>query len=156
MIFRTLYGIIDPASDGTDMRMPSGQVTRKRLVQRFRRWTNLQTSLGVVRDLTGVQWTKLTRSVCLGPVLCRREKDARVQFALPTSSAHVMNSCLVITAGRAGWRPHELAVCIPVHVTVYRRYIVVSLVEMVISTNQKPTIYRNLYENTDPGGAVAR
>ena len=24
------------------------------------------------------------------------------------------------------------------------------LVEMVISTNQKPTIYRNLYENTGP------
>ena len=22
---------------------------------------------------------------------------------------------------------------------------------MAISTNQKPTIYRNLYENTDPG-----
>ena len=32
------------------------------------------------------------------------------------------------------------------------RYIVgFWLVEMAISTNQKPTIYRNLYENTDPG-----
>ena len=31
------------------------------------------------------------------------------------------------------------------------RYIVgFWLVEMAISTNQKPTIYRNLYENTDP------
>ena len=28
------------------------------------------------------------------------------------------------------------------------------LVEMVISTNQKPTIYRNLYENTEPGGVL--
>ena len=26
-----------------------------------------------------------------------------------------------------------------------------ALVEMAISTNQKPTIYRNLYENTGPG-----
>ena len=26
------------------------------------------------------------------------------------------------------------------------------LVEMAISTNQKPTIYRNLYENTGPVG----
>ena len=25
---------------------------------------------------------------------------------------------------------------------------------MVISTNPKPTIYRNLYENTSPGGRV--
>ena len=32
------------------------------------------------------------------------------------------------------------------------RYIVgFLLVEIAISTNQKPTIYRNLYENTDPG-----
>ena len=32
------------------------------------------------------------------------------------------------------------------------RYIVgFWLVEMAISTNQKPTIYRNLYENTGPG-----
>ena len=32
------------------------------------------------------------------------------------------------------------------------RYIVgFWLVEMAISTNQKPTIYRNLYEDTDPG-----
>ena len=32
------------------------------------------------------------------------------------------------------------------------RYIVgFWLVEMAISTNQKPTIYRNVYENTDPG-----
>ena len=32
------------------------------------------------------------------------------------------------------------------------RYIVgFLLVEMAISTNQKPTIYRNLYENTAPG-----
>ena len=32
------------------------------------------------------------------------------------------------------------------------RYIVgFGLVEMAISTNQKPTMYRNLYENTDPG-----
>ena len=32
------------------------------------------------------------------------------------------------------------------------RYIVgFRLVEMTISTNQKPTIYRNLYENTGPG-----
>ena len=32
------------------------------------------------------------------------------------------------------------------------RYIVgFGLVEMAISTNQKPTIYRNLYENTGPG-----
>ena len=31
------------------------------------------------------------------------------------------------------------------------RYIVgFWLVEMAISTNQKPTIYRNLYENTGP------
>ena len=28
------------------------------------------------------------------------------------------------------------------------------LVEMAISTNQKPTIYRNLYENTGPEGHV--
>ena len=34
------------------------------------------------------------------------------------------------------------------------RYIVgFWLVEMAISTNPKPTIYRNLYENTDPGSA---
>ena len=33
------------------------------------------------------------------------------------------------------------------------RYIVgFWLVEMAISTNQNPTIYRNLYENTAPGG----
>ena len=33
------------------------------------------------------------------------------------------------------------------------RYIVgFWLVEMTISTNQKPTIYRNLYENTDSAG----
>ena len=33
-----------------------------------------------------------------------------------------------------------------------QRYIVgFWLVEMAISTNQKPTIYRNLYENTGPG-----
>ena len=32
------------------------------------------------------------------------------------------------------------------------RYIVgFGLVEMAISTNPKPTIYRNLYENTGPG-----
>ena len=32
------------------------------------------------------------------------------------------------------------------------RYIVgFRLVEMDISTNQKPTIYRNLYENVEPG-----
>ena len=32
------------------------------------------------------------------------------------------------------------------------RYIVgFWLVKMAISTNQKPTIYRNLYENTGPG-----
>ena len=32
------------------------------------------------------------------------------------------------------------------------RYIVgFLLVEMAISTNQKPTLYRNLYENTGPG-----
>ena len=32
------------------------------------------------------------------------------------------------------------------------RYIVgFGLVEMAISTNPKPTIYRNLYENTSPG-----
>ena len=41
------------------------------------------------------------------------------------------------------------------------RYIVgFWLVEMTISTNQKPTIYRNLYENTEPGyqtsGTVTR
>ena len=35
-----------------------------------------------------------------------------------------------------------------VQVTIYRRLL---MVEMVISTNQKPTIYRNLYENTAPG-----
>ena len=35
------------------------------------------------------------------------------------------------------------------------RYIVgFWLVEMAISTNQKPTIYRNLYENTAPGPVV--
>ena len=35
------------------------------------------------------------------------------------------------------------------------RYIVgFWLIEMAISTNQKPTIYRNLYENTDPGRVV--
>ena len=37
-------------------------------------------------------------------------------------------------------------VCILVQVTIY-----IWLVEMAISTNEKPTIYRNLYENTDPG-----
>ena len=26
------------------------------------------------------------------------------------------------------------------------------LVKMAISTNQKPTVYRNMYENTGPGG----
>ena len=32
------------------------------------------------------------------------------------------------------------------------RYIIgFRLVEIAISTNQKPTIYRNLYENTGPG-----
>ena len=38
------------------------------------------------------------------------------------------------------------------HVFSYKlRYIVgFWLVEMAISTNQKPTIYRNLYENTGP------
>ena len=37
------------------------------------------------------------------------------------------------------------------------RYIVgFRLVEMAISTNQKPTIYRNLYENTGPGGPYSR
>ena len=37
-------------------------------------------------------------------------------------------------------------------ILVYKlRYIVgYWLVEMAISTNQKPTIYRNLYENTAP------
>ena len=35
------------------------------------------------------------------------------------------------------------------------RYIVgFWLVEMAISTNQKPTIYRNLYENTSPDSDV--
>ena len=35
------------------------------------------------------------------------------------------------------------------------RYIVgFWLVEMSISTNQKPTIYRNLYENTDPAAYI--
>ena len=35
------------------------------------------------------------------------------------------------------------------------RYIVgFWLVEMAISTNQKPTIYRNLYENTGPGAVI--
>ena len=37
--------------------------------------------------------------------------------------------------------------CILVQVTIYRR---LGLVEMVISTNSKPVIYRNLYENTGP------
>ena len=37
------------------------------------------------------------------------------------------------------------------------RYIVgFWLVEMAISTNQKPTIYRNLYENTAPGQLTQR
>ena len=37
-------------------------------------------------------------------------------------------------------------------ILVKLRYIVgFWLVEMAISTNQKPTIYRNLYENTGPG-----
>ena len=42
--------------------------------------------------------------------------------------------------------------CIPGPVFSYKlRYIVgFWLVEMAISTNQKPTIYRNLYENTAP------
>ena len=36
------------------------------------------------------------------------------------------------------------------------RYIVgFGLVEMAISTNQKPTIYRNLYENTGPGTSLS-
>ena len=39
-----------------------------------------------------------------------------------------------------------------IQVTIYRR---LWLVEMTISTNQKPTIYRNLYENTaSSGGSV--
>ena len=43
--------------------------------------------------------------------------------------------------------------CLPGPVFSYKlRYIVgFWLVEMAISTNQKPTIYRNLYENTGPG-----
>ena len=36
-----------------------------------------------------------------------------------------------------------------VQVTIYRR------LEMAISTNQNPTIYRNLYENTAPGRQVS-
>ena len=41
--------------------------------------------------------------------------------------------------------------------TYYIRYIVgFWLVEMAISTNQKPTIYRNLYENTGPGSVLRR
>ena len=37
------------------------------------------------------------------------------------------------------------------------RYIVgFWLVELAISTNQKPTIYRNLYENTAPGTLCKR
>ena len=37
------------------------------------------------------------------------------------------------------------------------RYIVgFWLVEMAISTSQKPTIYRNLYENTGPGSTFHR
>ena len=38
-----------------------------------------------------------------------------------------------------------------VQVTIYRRL----LIEMAISTNQKPTICRNLYENTGPGGGLS-
>ena len=44
-------------------------------------------------------------------------------------------------------------ICYPGAVFSYKlRYIVgFRLVEIAISTNQKPTIYRNLYENTGPG-----
>ena len=46
----------------------------------------------------------------------------------------------------------EVFDCSPGPVFSYKlRYIVgFWLVEMAISTNQKPTIYRNLYENTAP------
>ena len=64
----------------------------------------------------------------------------------PSLHQHWLNvSCL---------RPHVARQdCVIGPVFSYKLWYIVEfwLVEMVISTNQKPTIYRNLYENTGPG-----
>ena len=54
---------------------------------------------------------------------------------------------------RDGASRHHAVSCASGPVFSYKLRIIVGfwLVEMAISTNQKPTIYRNLYENTDPG-----
>ena len=48
-------------------------------------------------------------------------------------------------------RVHSVCSLMPilVQVTIYRKLRIGQFVEMAISTNPKPTIYRNLYENTD-------
>ena len=67
----------------------------------------------------------------------------------------VDRQALLIQTGTSGANPAAIATS-PGAVFSYKlRYIVgFWLVEMVISTNQKPTIYRNLYENTGPAKQV--
>ena len=70
-------------------------------------------------------------------------KDTRTSSILGTTPHHPsqVSYCLLTLNCRTG----------PVFSYKFRYIVGFWLVELAISTNQKPTIYRNLYENTCPG-----
>ena len=63
----------------------------------------------------------------------------------PTANQHWVNMSCLLGLGAPHIPPSQTGDPILV-------YLGFGLVEMAISTNPKPTIYRNLYENTGPGG----
>ena len=85
------------------------------------------------------------KCVLPAPVLSRPTGQFRCVFFFTPSD------CLVFFETRQLEQGLSRSITGPVFSYKLRYIVGFGLVEMAISTNPKPTIYRNLYENTDPG-----